>query len=109
MSLPTTMRAARITAHGGPEVIEVTDVPVPAPAEGEVLVEVAAVALNHSDLWTREGAYGRPDDAQARSGWRGPIEFPRIQGADVAGWVAEVGAGVEPARVGRPGVVGPPI
>ncbi|MFD6443912.1 zinc-binding dehydrogenase [Promicromonospora sp. NPDC060204] len=109
MSLPTTMRAARITAHGGPEVIEVTDVPLPAPAEGEVLVEVGAVALNNTDLWTREGAYGRPDDARARSGWRGPIEFPRIQGADVAGHVAKVGAGVDPGLVGRRVVVDPAI
>ncbi|MFF7192761.1 zinc-binding dehydrogenase [Streptomyces sp. NPDC008079] len=91
MSVPGTMRAVRIAGHGGPEVLEAVEVAVPAPGAGEVLVEVAAVALNNTDLWTREGAYGSPQDATALSGWRGPIDFPRIQGADVAGRVVAVG------------------
>ena len=97
---PKTMRAVRITGHGGPEVLELAEVAVPAPQAGEVLVRVGAVALNNTDLWTREGAYGRPGDPEALSGWRGPIDFPRIQGADVAGRVVAVGAGVdaEPRR-----------
>lgn len=109
MGLPKTMRAARITAHGGPEVLEVAEVAVPVPREGEVLVEVSAVALNNTDLWTREGAYGRPDDPAAVSGWRGPVQFPRIQGADVAGRVTAVGQGVDGALVGRRVVVDPAI
>ncbi|MFF7158020.1 zinc-binding dehydrogenase [Streptomyces sp. NPDC008139] len=91
MSVPETMRAVRIAGHGGPEVLEAVEVAVPAPGAGEVLVKVAAVALNNTDLWTREGAYGSPEDAAALSGWRGPIDFPRIQGADVAGRVVAVG------------------
>ncbi|MGW0179738.1 zinc-binding dehydrogenase [Nocardia sp. NPDC003345] len=109
MGLPQTMRAMRITGHGGPEVIERAEVPVPAPGDGEVVVRVAAVALNNTDLWTREGAYGRPDDAGARSGWRGPIDFPRIQGADVAGQVVAAGGGVDEALIGRRVVVDPAI
>lgn len=84
MGVPETMRAVRIAEHGGPEVLELTEVAVPTPQAGEVLVRVRAVALNNTDLWTREGAYGRPGDPGALSGWRGPIDFPRIQGADVA-------------------------
>ncbi|MFJ3143163.1 zinc-binding dehydrogenase [Streptomyces halstedii] len=103
------MRAVRITGHGGPEVLELTEVPVPDPQAGEVLVQVSAVALNNTDLWTREGAYGRPGDPKAKSGWRGPIGFPRIQGADVAGRVVAVGAGVEESLVGRRVVVDPAI
>ncbi|MBV7671116.1 zinc-binding dehydrogenase [Streptomyces halstedii] len=103
------MRAVRITRHGGPEVLELTQVPVPDPQAGEVLVQVSAVALNNTDLWTREGAYGRPGDPKATSGWRGPIGFPRIQGADVAGRVVAVGAGVEESLVGRRVVVDPAI
>ncbi|MET9806767.1 zinc-binding dehydrogenase [Streptomyces halstedii] len=103
------MRAVRITRHGGPEVLELTEVPVPDPQAGEVLVQVSAVALNNTDLWTREGAYGRPGDPKATSGWRGPIGFPRIQGADVAGRVVAVGAGVEVSLVGRRVVVDPAI
>ncbi|MFE0688335.1 zinc-binding dehydrogenase [Streptomyces xiamenensis] len=109
MSASDVMRAVRITRHGGPEVLELTEVPVPAPREGEVLVRVGAVALNNTDLWTREGAYGRPDDPGALSGWRGPIDFPRIQGADVAGRVVAVGAGAPEDLVGRRVVVDPAI
>jgi NADPH:quinone reductase-like Zn-dependent oxidoreductase len=104
-----TMRAVRIAEHGGPEVLELTEVAVPAPQAGEVLVQVAAVALNNTDLWTREGAYGRPGDPEALSGWRGPISFPRIQGADVAGRVVAVGADVDKNLVGRRVVVDPAI
>ncbi|MEV0847785.1 zinc-binding dehydrogenase [Streptomyces sp. NPDC049954] len=109
MGLPETMRAMRITRHGGPEVLEPAEVAVPVPQPGEVLVEVGAVALNNTDLWTREGAYGRPEDPEALSGWRGPLDFPRIQGADVSGRVAAVGADVDGGLLGRRVVVDPAI
>lgn len=109
MGVPETMRAVRIAEHGGPEVLELTEVAVPTPQAGEVLVRVRAVALNNTDLWTREGAYGRPGDPGALSGWRGPIDFPRIQGADVAGRVVAVGAAVDESLVGRRVVVDPAI
>jgi NADPH:quinone reductase-like Zn-dependent oxidoreductase len=97
------MTAAVLTGHGGPEMLEVRDdVPVPTPARGEVQVRVAAAAVNNTDLWTREGAYGRADDPDAVAGWRGvPIEVPRIQGADVVGTVTAVGPEVEEAVIGR--------
>ncbi|MFB6679001.1 zinc-binding dehydrogenase [Streptomyces sp. NPDC056390] len=109
MGVPETMRAVRIAEHGGPEVLELTQVAVPTPQAGEVLVQVRAVALNNTDLWTREGAYGRPGEPEALSGWRGPIDFPRIQGADVAGRVVAVGAAVDESLVGRRVVVDPAI
>ena len=109
MGVSEFMRAVRIKRHGGSEVLELAEVAVPALQAGEVLVQVSAVALNNTDLWTREGAYGRPGSPGALSGWRGPIDFPRIQGADVAGRVAAVGAGVEGALVGRRVVVDPAI
>ncbi|MFU8840972.1 MAG: zinc-binding dehydrogenase [Nitriliruptoraceae bacterium] len=97
------MRAAVLIGHGGPEMLEVRDdVPVPRPGRGELLVEVTAAAVNNTDLWTREGAYGRADDPSAVAGWQGvPLEVPRIQGGDVVGVVAEVGDGVDGAIVGR--------
>ncbi|WP_327111748.1 zinc-binding dehydrogenase [Streptomyces sp. NBC_01341] len=107
MSASQFMRAVRITGHGGPDVLRLTEVAVPAPRAGEVLVKVSAVALNNTDLWTREGAYGVPGDPDARSGWRGPIGFPRIQGADVAGRVVAVGTGAKASLVGRRVVVDP--
>lgn len=107
MNMPETMRAVRITEHGGPEVLEQVQATVPAPQAGEVLVKVGAVALNNTDLWTRAGAYGRPDDPDALSGWRGPIDFPRIQGADVAGQIVAVGDGVDAGLIGRRVVIDP--
>jgi NADPH:quinone reductase-like Zn-dependent oxidoreductase len=105
--MPEEMTAAVLTAHGGPEVLEVRSVPVPPPGPGELLVRVTAAALNNTDVWTREGAYGLPGDPDARVGWRGPVAFPRIQGGDIAGLVAAVGDGVDPARVGRRVLVDP--
>ena len=109
MGIPKIMRAVRITRHGGPEVLELAQVAVPAPKPGEVLVRVGAAALNNTDLWTRQGAYGRPGDPDALAGWRGPLDFPRIQGADVAGQVAAVGAGVNEGLVGLRIVVDPVV
>lgn len=109
MNASTTMRAARIVRHGGLEALETAEAPVPVPRAGEVLVEVRAAALNNTDLWTREGAYGRPGEPTALSGWRGPIDFPRIQGADAAGRIAAVGPGVDEGLAGRRVVVDPAI
>ncbi len=98
--VPATMRAAVLTRHGGPDAVEVRDVPVPVPRRGEVLVRVAAAGINNTDVWTREGAYGLPGDPAAKAGWRGPVRFPRVQGGDVAGRVVAVGDDVDDARVG---------
>lgn len=97
------MTAVRIRAHGGPQVLETVRVPVPVPEAGEALVEVRAAVLNNTDLWPRPGAYGTAGDPDALAGWRGPIEFPRIQGADVAGVVVSVGPGTGTELVGLKG------
>ena len=96
------MRAAVLTQHGGPEALELRDdVARPEPGAGEVLVKVGAAALNNTDIWTREGAYGLPGDPDAKAGWRGPLSFPLIQGGDIAGEIVEVGEGVSADRVGQ--------
>src|SRR4051794_12924621 len=94
------MRAVLLTGHGGLEKLEYRDdVPDPTAGAGEVLIRVGAAGVNNTDIWTREGAYGRVGDAQ---GWRGePLTFPRIQGADIAGRIVAVGPGVGTARVGE--------
>lgn len=101
------MRAAVLTRFGGPEAVELRDVPDPRPGPGQVLVRVAAAATNNTDLWTREGAYGLPGDPDALAGWLGPVDFPRVQGADVCGRVEAVGDGVEDVLVGRRVLVDP--
>jgi NADPH:quinone reductase-like Zn-dependent oxidoreductase len=80
--------------YGGPEVLELRDVPTPAPASGEVLVEVVAVSINLSD-W--EGLRGSP--AYARMGGLRRPSRP-ILGTDVAGRVVAVGPGASRFAVG---------
>ena len=101
------MRAAVTTHHGGPDAVELRDVPVPAPGPGEALVRVAAAGCNNTDLWTREGAYGSAEDPASRGGWLGPLDFPRIQGGDVAGEVAAVGPDADAELLGARVLVDP--
>jgi NADPH:quinone reductase-like Zn-dependent oxidoreductase len=65
------VKAIRIHEDGGPEVLRFEDAPDPSPAEGEVLVRLRAAALNHIDLWIRQGQPSVPK--------------PRILGSDGAG------------------------
>ena len=73
------MKAVIFKQHGGPEVLEYTDVPEPQVRANEVLVEVKACALNHLDIFVRNGLPGIE------------IPLPHILGEDVAGVVREVG------------------
>lgn len=76
------MRAVVFDAPGGPEVLRVEEVPDPRPDAGEVVVRVAATAVNRADLLQREGNYPPPPGAS------------EILGLEAAGTVEEVGAGV---------------
>jgi len=80
------MRAIRITRFGGPEVLELVEVPVPEPVAGEVLVRLAVAGVNYSDISWRTG----------RRGGTPPI----IDGSEGAGTIAALGAGVEGLTVG---------
>ncbi|WP_333814994.1 alcohol dehydrogenase family protein [Tabrizicola sp.] len=108
------MTAVLLTGHGDTDRLVLRhDVPVPAPRAGEVLIRVAASAVNNTDINMRIGWYskkigvetsaagGIEPDAEDAS-WSGvPLHFPRIQGADVCGHVVAVGAGVDPGRIGE--------
>ena len=98
------MKAVRLTGHGGPGKLEYReDIPTPEPAGGEVLIEVGAAGVNNTDIWTREGAYGTEDDPDSTGGWRRgeAMEFPRIQGLDIAGRIVGVGGGIPGSRIGE--------
>lgn len=82
------MKAVIFRQHGGPDVLEYTDVPEPAVGDGQVLVRVKACALNHLDLWIRQGV----------PAYR--IALPHISGCDVAGLVEQIGRGVTSLRTG---------
>ena len=105
--LPRSMSAVQLTGHGGPEKLDYrTDVPVPQPSHDEVLIRISATAVNNTDIWTREGAYNTLPGASDAVGWQGePLHFPRIQGADMAGTIVEVGADVAETRMGERVVV----
>lgn len=103
---PATMKAMVLTGHGGPDMLAYRkNVIVPRPVGGEVLVEVTACGVNNTDIWVREGAYGSDKDADEVGSWRragdDTLAFPRIQGADIVGRIAAVGAGVPEARKGE--------
>ncbi|KOU38399.1 NADP-dependent oxidoreductase [Streptomyces sp. WM6378] len=78
-------KAVRFDEYGGIDVLRVTDVPLPEPAEGEVLVKVKATGINPGEAKIREG--------QLHDRW--PATFPSGQGSDLAGIVVRLGAGVE--------------
>jgi NADPH2:quinone reductase len=82
------MKAAFIEATGGPEVIRYGDLPRPAPRTGEVLVRVAAVAVNPIDLYIRAGMVAMP------------LPKPFVIGCDLAGTVEALGPGAKRFRVG---------
>lgn len=104
------MTAAVLVRHGDHDALEVRrDWPAPTAGEGEVVVRVTAAAVNNTDIWTRQGAYGLPGDPGALAGWRGPISFPRVQGGDIAGVVHDVGDGVDPGLIARRVLVDPAL
>jgi putative PIG3 family NAD(P)H quinone oxidoreductase len=77
------VKAILPTGRGGPEVLEYVDAPDPEPGPGEVLLDVAATAVNRADLVQRQGHYPPPPGAS------------EILGLECSGTVAALGAGVE--------------
>ncbi|WP_237742155.1 alcohol dehydrogenase family protein [Arthrobacter sp. CAL618] len=110
-----TMMAIVTTGVGGYDRLEVSRVPVPAPTEGEVLVQVLAAGVNNTEINTRLGWYsssvatGTNDAAENDSGqtatrpdggWNTATPFPLIQGADCCGRIVAVGRGGDESSVG---------
>jgi NADPH:quinone reductase-like Zn-dependent oxidoreductase len=86
--LPANMTVIGIKSPGGPEVLAPEQRPVPAPAEGEILVKVAAAGVNRPDVMQRKGLYPPPPGA------------PDIPGLEIAGEVVALGAGVTRWKLG---------
>jgi NADPH:quinone reductase-like Zn-dependent oxidoreductase len=78
------MRAMVYRSYGGPEKLELADLPRPVPGAGQVLVRVVAASVNPID-WKRAGGAMRPIV---------PVWFPAVPGYDIAGEVVESGRGV---------------
>ncbi len=88
--LPETMIAIDPDQPGGPEVLRPVERPVPRPAEGEVLIKVAAAGVNRPDILQRKGGYPPPPRA------------PSILGLEVAGEVVDATGLAEEALIGQP-------
>ncbi len=80
------MRAIQIRKTGGPEVLQLVDLPKPEPKAGEVLVKIEAAGVNFIDTYLREGRY--------------PAPLPFIPGQEAAGVVAALGDGVSGFAIG---------
>lgn len=89
------MKAVLFREHGGPEKLLYEEVPTPTIGPEEVLIRVKACALNHLDIWIRQGnpAY--------------PMPLPHISGSDIAGVVEAVGSQVSDVKVGERVFVSP--
>ena len=83
-------KAVQYRSFGGVDVLEVVDVPRPSPGPGQALIQVRAAGINPGEARIREGEFAQS--------W--PSTFPSGQGSDLAGLVAEVGAGVDHVAVG---------
>jgi NADPH2:quinone reductase len=80
------MKAIQIQQNGGPEVLELRELPDPEPGPGQALVQVEASGVNFIDIYFREGRY--------------PAKLPFIPGQEAAGTVVAVGEGVGNVRAG---------
>ncbi|OGO29768.1 MAG: hypothetical protein A2Z16_14855 [Chloroflexi bacterium RBG_16_54_18] len=82
------MNAVVFFEHGGEDVLTYAEFPTPSPGPGQVLVQLKVAALNRADIWVRKG-------------WPGiKLEYPHILGADGAGVIVEIGAGVIDLKIG---------
>ena len=82
------MRAVRIHAFGGPEVLHIDEVSKPEPASGEVRIKVEAIGVNRSEVMMRKGLYYPP------------AELPARIGLEAAGTIDALGAGVKSFKAG---------
>src|SRR3954452_23254501 len=80
------MKAIVVSQTGGPEVMQLADVPVPQPKPSEALVKVEAIGVNFIDVYFREGRY--------------PTAVPFIPGREMSGTVTQVGSEVKEIKVG---------
>ncbi len=89
------MKAVVFHEFGGVEKLKYEEFPDPEPGPGEVLIRVKACALNHLDIWERQGLPG--------------VTLPHISGSDVSGIVEECGEGVKGIEKGAEVIISPGI
>ena len=80
------MKAIQILETGGPEVLELADLPIPQPGPGQVLIRIEATGVNFIEVYFRKGQY--------------KASFPLMPGSEAAGTVEELGPGVQGFKAG---------
>jgi NADPH2:quinone reductase len=80
------MKAIQIRATGGPEVLELTELPIPVPGPGQVLIRIEAIGVNFIEIYFRKGTY--------------KAALPLIPGSEAAGTIEELGTGVNGFKPG---------
>lgn len=110
-TIPKMMKGLQLTGHGGLEKLVLdTHIPVPTPGPEDVLIKVSAASVNNTDINTRIAWYSKSDGQDSDASWSGnPIQFPRIQGADVCGHIVAVGDQVDDHRLNERVLVEPCI
>lgn len=80
------MKAIQIRATGGPEVLELAELPIPVPGPGQVLIRIEAIGVNFIEIYFRKGTY--------------KAALPLIPGSEAAGTIEELGSGVNSFKIG---------
>ena len=109
--LPKVMNGVVLTGHGGVDKLQFhTDIPLPTPGHNEVVIRVSAAGVNNTDINTRTAWYSKSGASCEDAGWSGgALSFPRIQGADVCGYIVAVGQNITDNRIGERVLVEPCI
>jgi NADPH:quinone reductase len=81
------MKAIQIQETGGPEVLQIVELPIPVPGPGQVLIRVEAVGMNFIEIYFRKGQY--------------KAALPMVPGSEAAGTVEELGSGVQGFTAGE--------
>jgi NADPH:quinone reductase-like Zn-dependent oxidoreductase len=100
--MSTLMQAVRMTDFGGPEVMQLAQVPVPVPGPGDILMRVAACGIDRKDLLVRNGTIRKKSVGYraAANDARTGIDLPLTLGAEIAGTIVAVGSAVHGFKVG---------
>ncbi|MFC7370591.1 zinc-binding dehydrogenase [Fictibacillus iocasae] len=92
------MKAVQVTGYGDVDKLNVVEQEIPQPKENEVLIKIKACAINNTEIWMREGAYGKDEE----SGWKPEgVTFPRTPGSDITGTVVKAGSTAHESMLGK--------
>ena len=110
-TISQTMKAVILKANGDYNQLEfIENYQTPTPKENEVLIKVKAAGINNTDINTRIAWYSKNDNNSDDASWSGQsLKFPRIQGADVCGYIVGVGKNIDSSRIGQRVLIEPSL